>query len=382
MPRLIYVVNIPRFFVSHRLPLALAAQQAGYEVHIATSEETAGVYDSESLAAIRASGLPFHPLPLAQHGTNPFSEVRLLAALVRLYRQLQPDLVHQVSIKPVLYGGLAAHLTGVQGIVSAMSGLGYVFLGEGAKARLLQRLIHPVLRLALMGRNTRMIFQNSTDQDRFVRLGYIQAQQARLIRGSGVEMARFSPQPEAEGLPVVLFAGRLMWQKGVGEFVQAARHINAQGRRARFVVVGYSEATSPSTVSPSQLQAWAEEGIIEWWGKRTDMPQVFAESHIVCLPSSYGEGVPKVLIEAAACGRAIVTTDSAGCNDICQHEVNGLLVPVGEQSALEAALLRLIEDRATRQRYGAEGRLRAEREFALPVIIAQTLAVYEELLTS
>lgn len=369
MTRLLYVVNIPRFFVSHRLPLALAARDAGYEVHVTTSDA-----DQDQVARIKAAGLPYHPLPLSQHGTSPLTEARTLWAIGRLYRSLKPDIVHHVSIKPVIYGGIAARLTGVRGVVSAMSGLGYVFIGEGAKPALLRQIVRPGFRLALGGRGTRMIFQNPDDRERFIQMGLIPPERAVLIRGSGVDVELFAPQPEADGLPVVLFAGRLMWKKGVGEFVEVARRL--QGR-ARFVIVGYAEATSPDNVPPEQIQAWADAGLIEAWGRRDDMPQVFAQSHLVCLPSTYGEGVPKVLIEAAACGRAVVTTDTPGCREITRDGENGRLVSPNDLDALTTAVELLVDDAALRRRMGERGREIAVNEFSLAQVVRETFAVYE-----
>ena len=371
--RLLYNVNIPRFFVSHRLPLALAAREAGYEVHVTTSDA-----DPASIAEIKAVGLPFHPLPLSQHGTNPLTEASTLRAMIALYRRLQPQIVHHVSIKPVLYGGLAARVSGVPAVVGAMSGLGYVFIGEGFKPRLIRQVVRPLLKLALAGDTTRMIFQNPDDRRRFAQMGLITESRSVLIRGSGVSMARFqpAPQPDTEK-PVVLFAGRLMWKKGVGEFAEAARHLH---EKARFVIAGYAEATSPDTVSREQLEQWQQAGILEWIGKRDDMPQVFAGSHIVCLPSTYGEGVPKVLIEAAACARPIVTTDTPGCREITRHNENGLLVAPGDTNALIAALQRLIASSELRQQMGARGRVIAENEFSLAHVTDATLALYEALL--
>lgn len=371
MPRLLYVVNIPRFFVSHRLPLALAARDAGYEVHVATSDA-----DPASIAQIHAAGLPFHPLPLSQHGTSLLTEVRTLRALLHLYRTLKPDIVHQVSIKPVIYGGLAARLAGVPAVVSAMSGLGYVFIDTSLKAKILRGLASPAFKLALAGKNTRMIFQNPDDLNRFVAMGLIPRSQTVLIRGSGVDISQFSPQPEAGGQPVVLFAGRLMWQKGIGTFVEAARRLRGQ---ARFAIAGYAEATSPGAVSPEQLDAWQQEGVVELWGRRADMPQVFAQSHIVCLPSTYGEGVPKVLIEASACARPIVTTDTPGCREIVRHGENGLLVPPDQPDLTVAAVQSLLHDAALRQTMGAQGRRLVEAEFALEQVIEATFALYRSM---
>jgi glycosyltransferase involved in cell wall biosynthesis len=372
MTRILYNVNIPRFFVSHRLPLALAARDAGYDVHITTSDA-----DPENVAAIQATTLPFHPLPLAQHGTNPFSEARTLQAMISLYRQLEPDIIHHVTIKPVIYGGIAARITGIKAVVGAMSGLGRAFSDEGLKARLLRQAIKPAFKIALSHPNTSMIFQNPEDRQRFIDMNLIAPERAILIRGSGVDMSLFSPQAESSGKPIILFAGRLMWKKGIAEFVEAAKKLR---HKARFVIVGYAEATSPDAVAQAQLQAWANDGLVELWGKRDDMPQVFAQSHLVCLPSTYGEGVPKVLIEAAACGRPIVTTDTPGCHEITQDGKNGFLVPPYHHEALIDALEKLIDNPDLRQKMGKKGREIAEKDFSLTQVLAETLALYKNLL--
>ncbi len=374
-PSLLIVVNIPRFFVSHRLPLALAAREAGFRVAVATSDD-----DSASVARIQAADLPFHPLPFSQHGTNPLHELRTLLALRRLYARLQPDLLHHVSIKPVLYGGLAARLSGRRALVHAMSGLGYVFASAGLKARLLNSVSRPAFKLALAGAGSRIIFQNPDDQRLFIQRGLVERGRTRLIRGSGVDETRFCPAQEpAAASPVVLYAGRLLWQKGIGDFVEVARRLRG---RAIFRVVGYAEPTSPLSVPLSQLDAWQAEGLIEWQGMRSDMPQVYAESRLVCLPSTYGEGVPKVLIEAAACARACVSTDTPGCREIVRDGRNGSLVPPGNIEALTLAVQKLLDDPATCRRMGAAGRQIVLDEFTLARVCQETIALYHELLGS
>ena len=374
-PSLLFVVNIPRFFVSHRLPLALAAREAGFCVSVATSGE-----DTASVARIEAADLPFHPLPFSQHGTNPLQELGTLLALRRLYARLQPDLLHHVSIKPVLYGGIAARLCRRRAVVNAISGLGYVFAGDGIKARLINRLSSPVFKLALAGDGSRIIFQNPDDQRLFIQRGLVDQEQTRLIRGSGVDETIFCPAEEpAVELPVVLYAGRLLWQKGIGDFVEVARRLRG---RANFRVVGYAEPTSPLSVPLRQLDAWQAEGLIEWQGKRSDMPAVYAESRLVCLPSTYGEGVPKVLIEAAACARACVTTDSPGCREIVRDGVNGFLVPPGDVEALTLAVQQLLDDPDSCRRMGAAGRQIVQEDFTLARVCKDTIALYRELLSS
>ncbi len=372
-PKLLYVVNIPRFFLSHRMPLALAARQSGYDVQVATS-----VQDSDSVGSILDQGLRLHPIPLSQHGMNPLSELRTINALRRLYAALKPDLIHHISIKPVLYGGIAARLTGQRAIIHAMSGLGYVFTSAELRASLLRQVTRPLFRAVTASAHNRMIFQNSDDRQFFVKHGMISSEKAVLIRGSGVDENVFTAQAERlDKLPVVLFAGRLLWQKGIGEFVEVARRLRG---RARFRVVGYEEASSPLNVSAARLKAWAEEGLIEWLGKRDDMPQVYAASNIVCLPSTYGEGVPKVLIEAAACGRACVTTDKPGCREIVRQGENGVLVPPEDIDALAAAVEGLIRDPALRQEMGAKGRQVVLDGFTLRQVVNETLELYQELL--
>ena len=377
MPRLLYLVNIPRFFVSHRLPLALAAREAGYDVHVATA---AG--DAENTARILQAGFPLHPLPLSQHGTNPRAESAAVLAIRRLYAHLQPDIAHHVTIKAILYGGLAVRQTNVPAVVNAVSGLGYVFTAQGNKAALLRGGVQLAYRAALSHPNSCTIFQNPDDQALFIRQRLVDTARTMVIKGSGVDMDVFQPQPEAAGEPVVLFSGRLLWQKGVGEFVEAARRLKGEGVAARFVIVGYAEPSSPAAAPPETLEQWQAEGVVEWWGRRDDMPQVYAQAHIVCLPSSYGEGVPKVLIEAAACGRPLVTTDTPGCREIARHEQNGLLVPVHDTDALCAALQRLIASPDLRAQMGNRGREIAEAEFSLAQVCEETLAIYARLLSN
>lgn len=369
--RLLYLVNIPRFFVSHRMTLALAARDAGYDVHVATADD-----DAENLAVIRASGLTLHPIPLEQHGTRPLAEVRTLLAIVRVMRHVRPDLLHHVTIKPVLYGGLAARLTGRGAVVAALSGLGRTFRDERGRSHRPSRALVLALRLALPGRSTHVLVQNQDDLDVLRELGIAKEGASSVIPGSGVDLARFtpSPWPSSAGAPVTfLYAGRLMGQKGLGAFVEVARRLSG---RARFVVAGYAEHGSPDAVPVEQVERWAEEGVVEWLGARSDMPTVVRDSDVVVLPTVYGEGVPRILIEAAASARAILTTDTPGCRDICRDGVNGLLVAPGDDDALEQAMRTLIEDGALRERMGQAGRQLAEERFGLDRIVADTLALY------
>lgn len=373
--RLLFLVNDAGFFLSHRLPLARAARAAGMEVHIATPADDAS-------ARIAAEGFAFHPVVMSRAGTRPWSEVRTFAAVVELLRSLAPDILHTVAIKPVLYGGLAARLVGCRALVSAIPGLGSVFTKGSLDTRLLRRLATWVYARALRHPRSRVIFQNPEDLRTFLDAAIVPPGEAVLIRGSGVDLARFRPSPLPAGMPIVMFASRMLWAKGVAEFVAAAERLTAQGVAARFVLVGEPDRGNPWCVPREKLQAWDRSGIVEWWGRREDMPEVMAQAYVFCLPSYYGEGLPKALIEAAACARPLVATDIPGCREAVRHNDNGLLVPVRDAERLADAIRSILEDRVRAETMGRRSREIAEREFGIESVVAQTLRLYEELLGS
>jgi glycosyltransferase involved in cell wall biosynthesis len=226
-------------------------------------------------------------------------------------------------------------------------------------------------------RRTWVIFQNPDDREVFLESHLVDPGKVALIRGSGVDTQHFFPQPEPSCAPLVILPARMLWDKGVGEFVAAARTLRAQGIKARFALVGDSDDKNPASVHSSQLREWEKEGVIEWWGWKENMEQVYAQAAIVCLPSFYREGVPKVLIEAAACGRPIVTTDMPGCREVVRHGENGFLIPVRDAGTLAKALLDLIKSPSTRREMGITSRIIAEKEFSMELVISQTLAFYQ-----
>ncbi len=360
-------------FWSHRLPMALAAKAAGYEVVVALREDAHG-------DRIRSAGLRLIPLPWRRSSINPVYELLMLVRIVRLYAEERPDIVHHVSIKPVLYGSFAAKLCGVPAVVNALIGLGFVFISQSLKARVLRIGIRLSFRLALSGRRVVTIFQNQDDLNLFVGGGLVAANKAVLIRGSGVDLDYFTPQPEPEGVPLVVLPGRMLREKGVCEFVEAARLLAAEGVRARFALVGDRDGNNPAAVPAALLEQWKASGVVELWGLRDDMREVYAQASVVCLPS-YREGLPKALMEAAACARALVSADVPGNREVVRHEETGLLVAVRDAQSLAAALKRLIEDAPLRRSLGARARRLAESEFAQEKITAQTLQVYRELLS-
>lgn len=365
--RILFFVTEDWYFCSHRLPLAIAARKAGYDVTVVTRVREHG-------EMIRAAGLTLVPFEIARSGMNPLRELMVLWRLFVVYRRVRPDIAHHVAMKPVLYGGLVARLVGVPGVINALAGMGWLFTSTGGGARLIKRGVRAALR-HLLAHGIALV-QNPDDAELLVRLGAPSAN-IRRIAGSGVDLERFHPTSEPEGVPVIVLPARLLRDKGVGEFVEAARMLRSRGIQARFLLVGDPDPANPSSIPADQLAGWLREGWVEHLGWKRDMPGVFAQAHVVCLPS-YREGLPKALIEAAAAGRPIVTTDVPGCREVVTDGVHGLCVPARNANALADALAQLIADPALRVRMGTSARARAEAEFGLDAVIAQTLALYRE----
>ncbi len=368
--KLLFVVNHAEFFLSHRLPLAQAARACGMEVAIATSL-TSGV------KRLTALGFKVHVLPLVPGGMNPFRDLILLVALMRLYARERPDLVHQVTIKPVMYGGIAARMLRVPAVVSAMSGLGFLYISDALWIRVLRTFLALPLRFALCGGRVRLILQNPDDVSLFVHRRLARLEQIDLVPGSGVDEQDYAFQPEPEGALTVLFPARLLWDKGIREYIEAARMVRARRAGVRFLVAGASDPNNPHSVPEAVVKSWVDEGVIEWLGQRDDMPALYASAHIVCLPS-YREGLPKALIEAASCGRAIVTTDVPGCREIVQPNINGLRVPVRNSKELALAIEKLLESADLRQKMANSGRQLVLSKFTLDAVLNQTLSIYRQ----
>lgn len=369
--KLLFTVNNPAFFLSHRLPVAQEAARVGYEVHVATM-------DGPAVSAILRHGFMHHVIPMSRSGKNPLRELHSIYSLWRLYRRLRPDIVHAVTIKPVLYGGIAARLAGVPAYVAAISGLGFIFTRQRSGFDFLVWATMTLYRLALGHPNSRVIFQNQSDRDVLEHAGVLRPGQAVMIRGSGVDLERFSAQAEPDGAPVAVMAARLLKDKGVREFVAAARISVGHSSGLHWVLAGSPDPGNPASVSEEDVEIWTREGFVECLGEQADIAALYRRAHIVVLPS-YREGLPKSLVEAAACGRAVVTTDVPGCRDAIEPGVTGLLVPVHDAAALAAAVQRLADDVALRQAMGLAGRNLAEREFDIRLVVRRHLEIYQAL---
>lgn len=372
--KLLFFVNSPEFFLSHRLPLAIAARDVGFEVHIATSP-------GRGANIISDYGFMHHAIPLMRRGRNPLVEAKILLRISRLILQVRPDILHLVTVKPVIYGGLAARLSPKTFVVAAISGLGTVFVERGKKLSLMRHVLGVLYRLALGREYTHVIFQNDDDRGVLRSIGALSRASTSLIKGSGVLLEDYTFQDEPTGCPVVTFAARLLADKGVREFVGAARLLRSRGVKAQFMLVGSTDPGNLTSISDGELDAWARSGVVEVLGYREDIEDVLSHSNLVVLPS-YREGLPKVLIEAAACGRAIVTTDVPGCRDAVIPNETGLLVPARDVTALADAIQTLIDDPVRRRGMGAAGRALAEREFGIERVIDAHLEIYRAAISS
>lgn len=371
--RVLLVVNGVQKFFTHRGGLALGLRDRGWDVEMV-------VPDDEDDSVIREAGIPTHAVPLVRSSMSPVTESKTVLALSKLYRERAPVLVHHFTPKPVIYGGIAARLADVPGVISSIAGLEYPFISDSVQARTLRALAALGYRLALSGDGSRVIFENASDLDEFVDRGLADPSISRVIVGAGVDVDKFRP-PAEEREPVrVLLAARMLRQKGVVEFVEAARRLRSEGVDALFLLAGGSDPTNPTSIETEQLRAWGREDGIEWLGRVSHdrIPATMRSVDVVCLPS-YREGAAKVLLEAAASGRAIVTTDVPGCREAVEPGQSGLLVPRRDPDALAEALGGLIRDPGLRRRMGRRGRELAVERFSVGVVVEKTAEIYRDL---
>lgn len=374
-PKLLFVVNVDWAFLSHRLPLALAARHRGWNVHIATQVGSAR-------SQLERWGLKIHALDINRNRIDPFGIFKLLIQLWRVMRQEKPDVVHLVTLKPVLLGGVVARCAGVPSVVAAVPGLGYVFMASGVIAAARRWLVVLLYRVVFGHPGLTVIFQNEDDMKTLQELTQIEPARVRLIHGSGVDLQVHLPTPLPPGPTRFLLAARLVADKGVCEFVEAAKILIRQAHGAgatppEFFLAGDVDPSSPTSLSVEQLASWEAEGAIHWLGHRDDVPELLQGVHAVVLPS-YREGLPKILLEAAAAGRAVITTDVPGCRDAIEPGVTGLLVRVKDAESLAEAMRSLANDRPHCEWLGVQGRRLAEKRFSIEEVVSSHMRIYEQ----
>lgn len=375
LPSILLFANSDWYLYNFRRSLALALRQLGYDVLLVSPPGPYGEH-------LSAMGLRWQPLRMDRRSLNPLREILLLFRLVNVLRRTRPALIHGFTIKCAIYSALAGKVARVPARVASIEGLGFVFSSDRWLARGLRPVVGLLMRWALGGRAFRLILQNPDDVALFRCYGLTEAGGVRVIPGTGVDCTRFRPADvnSRGGARRVLLASRLLWGKGIGEFVEAARLLRSEDGDVRFLVAGMPDAGNPDAIPSAQMRAWQDEGVIEWLGHVEDMPALLRTVDVFVLPSRYGEGVPLSLVEAAATGLALVTTDAPGCRDVVTHEVDGLLVPPRDSMAIAAAVRRLCHDDALRMMLGAKARAKALALFEAQAIIEQTLGVYEDVL--
>ncbi len=367
-PKLLLLITEDWYFWSHRLPIARMAKAAGFEVSIATRVHL-------HRERIEAEGLQVIPISLERKSRRIVKELKDFIEIIKIYRRERPDIVHHVAIKPILYGSWAAFFARIPVVVNAIAGLGFVFVSKGKRSALIRDVVKFAYRIAFLPKNTLGIFQNPDDVELFIDANILKKSQSVLIRGSGVDIEKFQFRPETGDVPKVILASRMLWDKGVGEFIQAAKIVKKEYPLCRLILVGDPDPENPMSIPDTVLRNLHQEGIVEWWGQRDDMPEIFGMANIVVLPS-YREGLPKVLLEAASCGRAIVSADVPGCREIVRHKHNGLLVTPYDPKALSEAILILLKDPDLRREMGIRSRQIVENEFSDQFVAEQTMDQY------
>jgi len=373
-PKIIFVVNGHEFTAAHRLPIIKGAKNNGYIVNAVAP------MNSPAMKRLESDGITVYGINLSRRGLNVWDELLSIQELTCLYRQLSPDIVHHATIKPVIYGSIAARRAQVKAVVNAITGLGYIYTGVDLRTRFLRKIVNLLYRFAFYKPRQCVIFQNKDDQKLMGKLGLVQSNNSVLIPSSGVNLSYFTSHPEAVGPLKVMLPARMIWDKGVAQFVAAAQRLKRKNGDISFILVGGLDEGNPNAISKEELLAFVNDGVVEWWGHVNDMRTAYRAAHIVVLPSYYREGLPKVLLEAAATSRPVITTDAPGCRDALIDGETGYLVPVKDSVVLINKISSLLNDRKRRVTMGKAGRKLVEAKFSDKQIVRDTLKVYEDLL--
>ena len=376
--KFVFYANTDWYLYNFRLSTALQLKEEGHEVVMLSPPGEFG-------DRFAGHGMRWVRLSMDRASLNPVREAMTFKYLVRVLRREKPDLLHNFTVKCAIYGAIAARAAGVPAVVNAVAGMGYVFASDRMLARTLRPMVKLLMRGTLGGKQSRLILQNPDDADAFVRARLVPEHHIRVIRSSGVNLERFLPVvPVAEPRPLrVLLAARLLWEKGIGEYIEAARMLRAQGRNIDFVIAGSPDPGNPRSVSREQVESWVGEGLVDWRGHVEDMPVLMRSMDVIALPSYYREGVPKSLIEAAACGLAVITTNLPGCREVVsEHGVDGLHVEPRCARSLAERIAQLDDDRPLVRRLGDSARRKAMEHFDEQMVIRRTIEVYDELLPS
>lgn len=372
MKKIIFLVTEDWYFCSHRLPIARAARDAGFEVIVATRvSECGNIIEQEGFRLISLKHFK-------RERVNPWHIIREIIEVTALYRKEKPKIVHHVAIKPVVVGSISARLAGVKAVVNAVAGLGFVFSSDKLRARVMRPVLKILLRFCL--KHSVVIVQNPDDKNGMIEQGLIHKDQAELILGSGVDVDYFQLLPEPEGVFTIALVSRMLWDKGVGELISAIHVLRDKGVELRVLLAGKPDLANLNSIPAEQLKRWHDEGSVEWLGHVKDVRAVWSQAHVAVLPSYYREGLPKCLLEAAACGRPIVTTNMPGCREVVPDGETGLLVSPRSVEELSSAIYKLYQAAEMRRNMGAKARALIECKMSETKVSRAMLEVYAKLL--
>ncbi|MBQ6502373.1 MAG: glycosyltransferase family 4 protein [Flexilinea sp.] len=368
----ILFANTDWYLYNFRLAYAEFLKEKGWEVCFLSPV-------GEHVQKLEEAGFRHIAIEFSRKGLNPLQENETIRRIKAIYAQEKPDLVQQFTIKCDIYGSLAAKELGIRAVINTITGLGYMFLSDKVHVKLIREVVKRLYRKALRG--TEVIFENPDDRRLFIEMGLVGEENSHIVPGTGIDIEKFIPVPPPNSIPLTILPSRMIWDKGVSEFVEAAKMIRESGVNARFALVGNNDIGNPTCIPFDKLTQWQKEGNVEWWGWQDDVVTVISMSHIICLPS-YREGLPKILIEAASSGRPIVTTDVPGCREVVEDGVNGFLVPAKNAEKLRDALLKLIENEELRIKMGEESRKIAKDRFSNQIVNEAIYAVYQKAIAS
>lgn len=373
--KFLMILNHLDWFWSHRLPLANAILKRGWELNVAT-------HGAELEPRLQEMNVIGRALPKLGRSLNPFSQLNLMWGMYKKIKAVEPDVIHAITIRYAFYAGLVTRLIGYKPVTFTVAGLGSLYTAPGMKMKLLRFIALPLIKFAFGGKGKFIIFQNPDDRNAMLKANVVQEERTNIIRGSGVDLNEFPYQAykETDEEPIVLFTSRLLKEKGITDFIEAARILKEEGVKAKFQVAGNVYPDNARSMTREEMQKFHDDGIIEWLGQVGNMPDLLRRSKMVVLPSYYGEGVPKALLEAASIGRPIVTCDAPGCREAVEHEVNGELVLPQCPTDLARAIKKLINDPERCHVYGVAGRKRVEEDFHVDSVVSRTMAVYDQLL--
>ena len=373
---LLIVVNDLKYFLSHRLNIALHAKKSGYRVCVGY-----GASDHLSILNLKKYNLEFFYVPIKRGAFNPWNEIKSLYFTWQLIRKIKPNILHLVTLKPCLYGGMVAYFSKVNGILFAFAGLGIVFSSKKIIYKIISVILQFLFWCIFKRKNYFVLFQNTSDRIFFIKLGLVKKSKTKLIKGSGVDLTVFKKYEELKGPVHVMFISRLLHDKGISTFISAAKLIKTRcDIPIKFWVVGSRDPGNPNSVSKKEIDNWKKKGIVDIKGHIDNIKKIYKKSHIVCLPSFYGEGLPKVILEAAATGRPVVTTDHPGCRDGILNGKTGILVPIKNPEKLANAIEYLASKKKIRISMGKKARSLAEKEFCSEKVAEKHLKLYKKLL--